>query len=561
MKRKISSPSLRTLIHLLTLVLTPAALFAQRGLPTFVPPAPDACERFAAGSVVQNPPALFSRSGFLAVNFSYQTKTDPDGRTLFSFMTPDGLENPTLHVRPGDHLIINMTNNTPASPVELTIPSPKACGDIVMTQSSVNIHYHGTNTSPTCGQDEVVHTIVNSGQTFHYDVEFPRDEPPGLYWYHPHAHGLLEAALQGGASGAIVVDGLQSLEPEVAGLPQQILVIRDQNVVGNPEPGGAVPSWDLSVNFVPIAYPAEIPAIIRMRSGEKQLWRVLNASADSQLDLELLFDGVVQPLQVVGLDGVPVGSQDGTRHGKVVQATHLLIPSAGRVEFIVLAPSSEVKLAQFVTLNVNTGPDGDNDPQRTLATIQTLPVVCALKSENDRSIPTEMERAGRQRFEGLATCHVTARRHLYFSEDNPNSNFFITVDGAAPTLFSPTNPPAIVTTQGSVEDWTIQNRTLENHEFHMHQTHFLVLSQNNFEMNGTQPDRTIEGQNMDTVQVPYWDDNPSHPFPSVTVRIDFRGFDIGDFVYHCHIAEHEDHGMMAIIRVLPGSPDGARQSR
>ena len=43
----------------------------------------------------------------------------------------------------------------------------------------------------------------------------------------------------------------------------------------------------------------------------------------------------------------------------------------------------------------------------------------------------------------------------------------------------------------------------------------------------------------------------SHPFPSVTVRIDFRGAVVGDFVYHCHIAEHEDDGMMAIIRVKP----------
>jgi FtsP/CotA-like multicopper oxidase with cupredoxin domain len=550
MKEKISLASASTLFCVLTFILMPVSVYAQSGTPTFVPPVPDSIPRFAAGSVVQNPPALFSQNGSLTVNFSYQTRTDADGRTLFAFMTPDGRENPTLHVRPGDHLIINLTNNTPASPVEMSIPSPNYCGDIVMTGSSVNIHYHGTNTSPTCGQDEVVHTIINSGQTFQYDVAFPPDEPPGLYWYHPHIHGLVEAALQGGASGAIIVEGIQGLEPELAGLPHSILVIRDQNVAGNPTPGGAVPSWDLSVNFVPIAYPQEIPAIIRMRSGGKQLWRVLNASADTQLDLQVLFDGIPQSLQIVGLDGVPVDSQDGTRRGKIIKATDILIPTAGRAEFIVPSPPSGVKLAQLVTLNVNTGPDGDNDPRRTLATIQTLPVASATESE--ATVPTQNDPSWRQRFEGLITAHVTARRRLYFSEDNPNSKFFITVNGATPTLFSPSNPPAIVTTQGSVEDWTIQNRTLENHEFHMHQTHFLILSQNNFEINGSQADGTIQGQFMDMVQIPYWDGNPSHSFPSVTVRMDFRGFDIGDFVYHCHIAEHEDHGMMAIIRVLPG---------
>jgi hypothetical protein len=71
--------------------------------------------------------------------------------------------------------------------------------------------------------------------------------------YHPHAHGLVEAALQGGASGAIIVEGIQTIEHAVAGLRRKILVIRDQNVAGNPTPGGTIPSWDLSVNFVPIA--------------------------------------------------------------------------------------------------------------------------------------------------------------------------------------------------------------------------------------------------------------------------------------------------------------------
>jgi FtsP/CotA-like multicopper oxidase with cupredoxin domain len=211
-----------------------------------------------------------------------------------------------------------------------------------------------------------------------------------------------------------------------------------------------------------------------------------------------------------------------------------------------------VKVAQFVTLNVNTGPDGDNDPQRTLATIQTTANADLQEAENDRCVPERIEPGWRQRFEGLSQARVTGRRTLYFSEDNPTSRFFITEEGATPTLFSPDLPPAIITVQGSVEDWTIQNRTLENHEFHMHQIHFLVRSQENFEVNGTWPDRSIQGQFMDMIQIPYWDGNPKHPYPSVTVRMDFRGADVGDFVYHCHIAEHEDHGMMAIIRVLPG---------
>ena len=81
--------------------------------------------------------------------------------------------------------------------------------------------------------------------------------------------------------------------------------------------------------------------------------------------------------------------------------------------------------------------------------------------------------------------------------------------------------------------------------------HFLVESQNNFELNGSPQVSADNGQYLDTIQVPFWDQNPNHPFPSVTLRIDFRGNDIGDFVFHCHILNHEDLGMMNIVRVRP----------
>jgi hypothetical protein len=127
-------------------------------------------------SVVQNPVALFSSDGVLNVRFSYQHRIDSSGRELFCFMTPDGLQNPTLHVNPGDHLIITVTNNTPVGTGGMTV-NPPNCGDTTMNSSSVNIHYHGTNTSPKCHQDEVIKTLVNSGQTFQYNVSFPLNEP------------------------------------------------------------------------------------------------------------------------------------------------------------------------------------------------------------------------------------------------------------------------------------------------------------------------------------------------------------------------------------------------
>lgn len=531
-------------------LLLPAVALAQPMQP---------CPRFPVGSNLMEPPDLFSHDGVLNVDLTYLTRVDQNGNTLYCFVTDNGTQSPTLHVHPGDLLAINFKNGLSASPghahsmpsMTMSGPPSDACGAVVMTDTSVNIHYHGTNTPPVCHQDEVIKTLVNAGQTFQYRVQFPPDEPPGLYWYHPHVHGIAEAAVQGGASGAIIVEGIENVNPAVAGLRERVIVMRDNPVPGNPTPGGEVPSWDLSVNYIPIPYPSFTPAVLSMQPGERQFWRVANATADTILDLQVQYDGVPQPLQVIGLDGVPVGSQDGTGKGISYTATDIYLAPAARAEFIVAAPGPHVHNATFLTLDIDTGPDGDNDPQRPIATISTqVPDTAALPA-----VPAVSGPPNRQRFAGLRQAQPTTTRNLYFSEvlqdpSNPlgPTNFFITVDGQTPTLFSPDNPPAIVTTQGSVEDWIIENRAMENHEFHMHQIHFLVLEQNGVPV--------PNGQYLDMINIPYW--SGSGPYPSVKVRMDFRGQDIGDFVYHCHILGHEDNGMMAIIRVLPSQSAKAR---
>jgi FtsP/CotA-like multicopper oxidase with cupredoxin domain len=199
------------------------------------------CPRPTPGSVVTQPPDLYSKYGVLNLSFDYYTTVDTVGRTLFCFVTPAGQESPTLHVHPGDTLNLSVTNLNPVpppgSPTEIVSNASDACGDATMTITSLNVHFHGTNTSPRCHGDEVIHTLINSGQTFNYSVKFPTDEPPGLYWYHPHVHGLAEASVQGGASGAIIVEGVENIQPAVAELPERVLMVRDQTIPNGPAPG------------------------------------------------------------------------------------------------------------------------------------------------------------------------------------------------------------------------------------------------------------------------------------------------------------------------------------
>src|SRR5262249_34576992 len=111
--------------------------------------------------------------------------------------------------------------NTPAAP----------CATGGMKATPTNLHFHGLAGPATCHQDDVMRTLIDSGSDpFEYKFQIPADEPPGLYWYHPHIHGFTKGQVLGGASAALVVEGIERAIPDLAGLPERIFVIRDQNL-------------------------------------------------------------------------------------------------------------------------------------------------------------------------------------------------------------------------------------------------------------------------------------------------------------------------------------------
>lgn len=520
------------------------------------------CARYAAGSVVTTPPELKSQNGVLEVSFKFQTVTDAQGLVRYCYVTDTGLEAPTLRVNPGDTLTIHFQNNLPASAasadgnmagMNMTLSSSDASGigaacNGAMSADATNIHFHGTNVSPVCGQDEVVHTLVQPGQSFDYNVKIPANEPPGLYWYHPHPHGFSEGQVQGGATGALIVEGLQNVDPALAGLPERTFVVRDQVLPNSELNDDNIPAWDLSLNYIPVTYPNYTPAIIQTPAGEQELWRVANTAADTILDLQYLVNGTAQSLQVVAIDGYPIAA--GTSGQLSANETSILLPPGARAEFVVTTPKVGDK-AQLTTQYWNTGPDGDFDPTRVLATVVGVASQGnAIASDASRTgrLPSSVHPAKVERFAALADATPVAQRNLYFSEvlenpSDPNSptNFYITEEGQQPALFTMNQPPNIVVHNGTVEDWVVENRAEEDHIFHIHQIHFQVLEINGVAVN----DPAVR----DTVDLPYW--SGSGPYPSVKLRMDFRDANIvGTFVYHCHILQHEDAGMMGEIQVL-----------
>ncbi len=504
-----------------------------------------------SGTLVVNPLDLYSQNGVLNLDLTLQNAQGTDGYMHYCYVylyQGQPIEAPTLRLNPGDQLILNLTNNIqapydryparmkmrmqdlhPGSAHKAGAPDDP-CEGGVMGPSTTNLHFHGLNIPPTCHQDEVIKTLIQSGDPpFQFNTQIPANDAPGMYWYHPHPHGFSTTQVNGGASGALMIEGSN---PLTDGLTEHVIVIRQEFQNANSWlPGPNL----LTVNFQPAIQGLQLP-FINAQPGKKEFWRVLNASTQAFLALQIQYAGNAQPLEVIALDGIPL--QAPTNY-KTIN-----VPPAGRVEFIV-PPLPSGTQGVFLTKGFDTGPVGNPNPPGPLADIKPSMDRIQSKPASRRPAPTPI---GTKRFAGLRFLTPTAQRSLYFSEETIGSNgptsYFITVQGQRPHVFHMDDPPAITTKIGAVEDWTVENRAGEAHAFHIHQLHFLVTAINGVPV--PNPDL------LDTITIPAW--SGSGPYPNVTLRMDFRDPNIaGTFVYHCHILDHEDGGMMAKIQVNPAN--------
>jgi FtsP/CotA-like multicopper oxidase with cupredoxin domain len=540
------------------------------------------CPRPEAGSVVEEPEDLRSQNGVLEAQLTASDAALANGSARYCYTDSAGHESPNMRVHPGDLVILHLTNaltdvshgsGAPMHEHGHTHSASNPCTSGIMSPVSTNLHFHGLTIPPVCHQDDVMKTSVQPGDApFEYRFRVPENEPPGLYWYHPHIHGFSKEQLLGGASGALIVEGIERAKKATAGLPERVFIIRDLDLINPNAPpaksepvvpkfmidrdgdaanngtGFGKPAKDLSINYVPVPYPDYPPATIEMRPRERQLWRVLNASAITYLNLEVLFNRKPQTLGLVAMDGVPMNQNDSLKES-VDPQTHIGLPPGSRAEFIVTGPA-DGETGLLVTRTVDTGPGGENDPNRMLAKI--VPSANAPEASSRlESSPEPLPPASETWLGAVLPVRV---RHLYFSEklidpNDPTSavEFYLTVDGEEPKMFDmSSNIPNIVAQQGTVEDWIIENRSRELHAFHIHQLHFLLLDYMGRQLN--------EDFLRDTVNVPYYDGR-SLAYPSVRLRMDFRDPNtVGTFVYHCHLLEHEDKGMMGSIQVKPAEP-------
>ena len=596
-----------------------------------------------------------------------------------------------LQVERGDLLKVRLVNELP-----LALDSEHASqpGEEFLSLNPINIHTHGmlvsphgpTATDPTYGDNIFVLTFNSAngkpivGPHLHadlrydftdYTIQIPKNHPSGLFWFHPHAHGLALNQISAGLSGIITVGHLNdyvcknllcsALLPTV-GLRH--ILLKDTQILpggeqqtqedpdfGPPQPGqgdprqGRVPGQDTTPDGGPdyargnwfFTLNGQVYPNIPITSATGEIWRITNASGSLTYNLNLYSPTQKRNMlmQVISSDGVSVSLAPATTLGQMTQmggakfkpetcpATVGPLASVNQAALctrsLLLMPSSRVEVwvsyrdskdlvaaapkgasAILRTAGYNTGPSGDTWPAVNLAQVNFLspiqlntPALLGIGGEatsliNPTALASELSTANkaaatmsncpalapghmRRMFYGVPTTDPDAFGLAYEEIDQkgnvvgtPASDLvpFNPMNDTVCLPLGPGNTPAI-------ERWQLVNVATEDHNFHIHQTKFRVLTQD--ELSGTiLPNSAVgKGIDFDNIPLPHANgtcgSNPpedlSNPIADwraglcksqpITVEIPFAV--AGKFVYHCHILEHEDGGMMAVIQVIPST--------
>ena len=467
--------------------------------------------QIAPPPLLSNPPETRSPIVLTAIN-------DPStGKAAFSF---GGREDPpVIRARPGEDIRLTYVNAMSTHSHETCVDGP--------CKNMTNLHFHGLHVSPDYPQDDIITMMAMPGQSLHYVVSIPFDQPPGLYWYHTHPHGESYQQALDGMSGAIVIDGIERYVPELTHMRERILVLRDQvidkddsaslDLVRRVEVSPKVCSASTAVPKRIFTVNGSVRPQIPIAPGERQFWRIVNASPDLYADLQV--DG--EQLEIVARDGMPLAFHDPAQ--RVEFASHVLVPPAGRVEAIVIGPRPGIR-ASLRTRCFDTGPDGDPNPSMVLADLVNVaeprPELHKAQEEARLPIAKPLPPALIARVESSSPDFV-----VNFTEDK--NGFYI--NGKK---YSPLGPPMTTVSIGAFHHWRVANNSHEVHPFHIHQVHFLIYAQNGIRLN--------RPEWLDTVNVPV-DGN-------VDLVMDFTDPIIrGMSVFHCHLLSHEDKGMMAKI--------------
>jgi bilirubin oxidase len=366
------------------------------------------------------------------------------------------------------------------------------------------IHWHGLHLPASSDGSPYDLVPPNSDRDYAFRL---RPGSAGTYWYHPHPHHDTGNQVGRGLFGVLIV---RAADDPLAGIPERVLVLADNRFAADgsidfPDPHSPNGHRDREngregdVLFV----NGEVLPTLAIRSGEVQRWRVINASAARSYRLSIPGAPFVHVANDGGLFELPR------------ETSEIVVAASERVELLVRgvgAPGSrsELQALPYDRYVPQTRPD-DWQQTRTLLTLQytaELPLRPVALPTRLRVIPA------------LDTLQATVRRVIALSQGMINGR---TMDMARVDEHG---------RLGTTEIWEVENLVGMDHPFHLHGFQFQVLDRNGV----PEPYRSWK----DTVNV------PRHQAVRFIVRFDDFA---GKWMYHCHILDHEDHGMMGVLEL------------
>jgi len=494
---RVPSLSRRTLLRVAG---TGAVVVGVAGVSACVPPrgsnesGAHAVPGGTTGSAFAQPPELRSSGGRLDLTLVASARMVPWGDgTRFALTYNGTVPGPTLRVRPGDVIMLTLRNGL---------------------DTATNLHTHGLHVSPE-GTSDNVFVMVEPGQAFTYAYRLPADHPSGTFWYHPHHHGQVASQLSGGLAGVIVVEDDLDQLPELAATAERVLVLSDP-AIGD----------SASVLSVPMSEQMQgregdvvlVNGLLQPRiattTGRVERWRLVNASASRYYRLRVADH---QLHVIAGEHG---------RLGQAVVVDDLLLVPGQRAEVLV-APT---RAGNYVlsTASVDRGSmgmgggmgGGGGGMSATSGAADLLTLDVSGDTTAAPALPTHLRTV-------TTPPRTDATRAMTLGAMAMGQGQFV-IDGKA---FEPGRIDSMARL-GTTEEWTIRNDSMMDHPFHLHVWPFQVVGRSG-------------GQALD----PGWKDTVNVPAgQSVTIKVTFADF-AGTTVYHCHILDHEDLGMMGTIDV------------
>jgi FtsP/CotA-like multicopper oxidase with cupredoxin domain len=406
---------------------------------------------------------------------------------------------PTIQIKQGDILKIHFKNSLPTTGVSNLLG---------FSEDITNIHTHGLHVSPIAPSDNAALTF-EPGQTFDYEYNTSLVPSGGFSWYHSHVHGRTAEELDM-AGSLMVADGNNLL----SNIETHILFIKDISIVnGERAPYLNVMEYVIGKEGNLVMVNGQINPVLNIHPGQVQRWKIVNACNARFIRLSL----DQHMLDLIGTDA-------GGLLDKPYALPEILLSPGERTDVLVKANQTSGSY-RLLSLPYN---NGCGNPAE-LVTLMTLNYNGA--AVND-AVPSVINPNAIRANVDLSTLPVKRFvLSMVMGRGYINGQDF------------DVNPLTVTSTVNTYEIWEISSQCMMDHCFHIHVNNFQVLS-----VWGGNP-----AYSALYTQIPAWKDTVYIPGGG-TVRILVKVADFaGMTMFHCHIVDHEDIGMMGIWNILPAN--------